>query len=331
MTYYAPLFATLVTMLTIAILLLSKAGKTIQDIPNERSLHSKPIPRVGGLALGTGVCAGWMVLDVPLTWWIFLPILALFIVSILDDMRGLPVWIRFIAHIVAAGTVVIGSGLMAAHGALLAVIALLYVVWMTNLYNFMDGSDGLAGGMALFGFAFYGLAAALKGDYAIAMLNFSISAAAFGFLCYNFHPAKIFMGDAGSIPLGFFAATMGLWGWQCGLWPNWFPFLVFSPFVVDATVTLFKRMRHGEKLSQAHRSHYYQRLVQMGWGHRNTALAEYVLMMLVGASALLGGSMNYVVQAGLLLVWCGIYLALMRWVDKRWRIFLLQGKKIAST
>lgn len=330
MTYYAPLFATLVTMLTIAILLFSKAGKTIQDIPNERSLHSKPVPRVGGLALGAGVCAGWMALDESLHWWIFLPVLALFIVSILDDMRGLPVWIRFIVHIVAAGTVVIGSGLMAAHGALLAVIALLYVVWMTNLYNFMDGSDGMAGGMAFFGFAFYGLAAALKGDYAIAMLNFSISAAAFGFLCYNFHPAKIFMGDAGSIPLGFFAATMGLWGWQRDLWPIWFPFLVFSPFVMDATVTLFKRMRHGEKLSQAHRSHYYQRLVQMGWGHRNTALAEYVLMMLVGTSALLGGSMNHVVQAGLLLVWCGIYLALMRWVDKRWRVFLLQGKKIAG-
>jgi UDP-GlcNAc:undecaprenyl-phosphate/decaprenyl-phosphate GlcNAc-1-phosphate transferase len=196
---------------------------------------------------------------------------------------------------------------------------LLFIVWMTNLYNFMDGSDGLAGGMALFGFSFYGIAGLMHGDEAFAMMNFSIGAAALGFLYHNFHPAKVFMGDAGSIPLGFLAAAFGVWGWQQDYWPFWFPILVFSPFVADATLTLLKRAWHREKLEQAHRSHYYQRLVQMGWGHRNTAIVEYLLMFLAGASALWGISLDIQGQGNLLAWWGTIYLGLTMWVDRRWR------------
>jgi UDP-N-acetylmuramyl pentapeptide phosphotransferase/UDP-N-acetylglucosamine-1-phosphate transferase len=121
---------------------------------------------------------------------------------------------------------------------------------------------------------------------AFAMVNFTIGAASLGFLYNNFHPAKVFMGDAGSISLGFLAAAIGLCGWQQSCWPAWFPLLVFSPFIVDASVTLLKRALRGAKLSEAHCEHYYQRLVQLGVGHRNTALLEYVLMLLVGISAL---------------------------------------------
>ncbi len=159
---------------------------------------------------------------------------------------------------------------------------LLFTVWMTNLYNFMDGSDGLAGGMALFGFSMYGIAALLGDNDTFAMLNFSVAAAALGFLYYNFPPAKVFMGDAGSIPLGFLVAGMGLWGWQLGCWGAWFPLLAFSPFIVDASVTLVKRTLHGVKITEAHREHYFQRAIQMGWRHRQVALVEYVLMLGVG-------------------------------------------------
>ena len=199
---------------------------------------------------------------------------------------------------------------------------LLFIVWMTNLYNFMDGSDGLAGGMALFGFSFYGIAGLMHEDETFAMMNFSVGAAALGFLYHNFYPAKIFMGDAGSIPLGFLAAAFGVWGWQQGYWPFWFPILVFSPFVADATLTLLKRARRGEKLAQAHRSHYYQRLVQMGWGHRNTAIAEYLLMFLAGASALWGIGLDVQWQGSLLAWWGMIYLGLTMWVDRRWRRYM---------
>ena len=142
-----------------------------------------------------------------------LPLIGLFIVSLLDDMHNLPVRKRLLAHLVAAAILVVGSGFVhSARVARLRWLCCCLTVWMTNLYNFMDGSDGLAGGMALFGFSMYGIAALMSHDDTQAMLNFTIGAAALGFLYNNFHPAKVFMGDAGSIPLGFLAAGNGAVG-----------------------------------------------------------------------------------------------------------------------
>ena len=215
---------------------------------------------------------------------------------------------------------VIGSGLLS-EGIVLAFIVLVSVIWMTNLYNFMDGADGLAGGMTFFGFTMYGLAALMHGDDTQAMLNFSIGAAALGFLYYNFHPAQVFMGDAGSIPLGFLAAAMGLWGWQQAHWPGWFPLLVFSPFIIDATVTLLKRTFKREKIQQAHCEHYYQRLVRIGWGHRNTALFGYALMFAAGTSAIWAIRQSTEFPWLLFLTWGGIYTVLMLAMDNRWAVF----------
>ncbi len=161
----------------------------------------------------------------------------------------------------------------------LLVPALLAIIWMINLYNFMDGSDGLAGGMSIAGFGTYAVAAYGGGLMELSVLAAALAGAAAGFLIWNFHKARIFMGDSGSVPLGFLAAALGLLGWQEGVWPMWFPVLVFSPFIADASVTLVKRYLRGERLSQAHRSHYYQRVLRMGLGHRGTALAAYVLML----------------------------------------------------
>ncbi|MFA6920238.1 MAG: glycosyltransferase family 4 protein [Gallionella sp.] len=315
MNHYPPVISALVTILLTLILTLSKHG-TIQDIPNERSLHSEPVPRTGGIALMAGTLAGWVLLFKFWAWWIVLPVLGLFVLSLVDDVRGLSPKLRLAGHFVAASCVVFGAGI----SWLWMLPVLLYVVWMTNLYNFMDGSDGMAGGMALFGFSFYGIAGLMGGNEAFAMMCFSVGAASLGFLYHNFHPARVFMGDAGSIPLGFLAAAFGVWGWQQGYWPIWFPILVFSPFVMDATMTLMKRARNKEKLTEAHRSHYYQRLVQMGWGHRNTAIAEYVLMFLAGVSALFALSLDAKGQGNLLAWWGAIYLGLSLWVDRRWRL-----------
>jgi UDP-N-acetylmuramyl pentapeptide phosphotransferase/UDP-N-acetylglucosamine-1-phosphate transferase len=188
--------------------------------------------------------------------------------------------------------------------------------WMTNLYNFMDGSNGLAGGQALFGFAALGWAA---GDTPLAWTAWACVGAASGFLIFNFDPARVFMGDAGSIVLGFLAGALGLAGWQQGLWPLWFPLLAFSPFVVDATVTLLRRGLRGEKVWQAHREHYYQRLVRMGWSHRRTALAEYALMAAVALSALALRSAPPLMQIAGLVLWAVLFLLLMVQVDFRWR------------
>jgi UDP-GlcNAc:undecaprenyl-phosphate GlcNAc-1-phosphate transferase len=319
MTHYAPLVAALVTMLLTIILLSSKVGREIQDVPNERSLHDAPIPRIGGVGLMAGVFCGWALIFKSLAWWVVLPVIILFVVSLLDDVHGLPVRRRLLAHFAAAAMLVIGCGVLW-QNALLALLVLLYAVWMTNLYNFMDGSDGLAGGMAFFGFSMYGVAALMHGDDAQAMLNFSVGAAALGFLYYNVHPARVFLGDAGSIPLGFLSAAMGVRGWQSGLWPAWFPLLVFSPFIMDASVTLLKRALCGKKIWQAHREHYYQRLIQLGHGHRNTALLEYLLMFASGASAVWAMRQPQLPWL-LFLAWGGIYAALMLALDWRWKVF----------
>jgi len=197
---------------------------------------------------------------------------------------------------------------------------LIAMVWMVNLYNFMDGSDGLAGGMAIFGFSAYGIAAYYGLDIRLAMMNAIIVFASLAFLLFNFNPARIFMGDSGSIPLGFLAAALGLVGYQRGLWPYWFPIIVFSPFIVDATLTLLKRLLHGEKIWHAHRSHYYQRLVQMGLGHRKTAIFEYCLMAFMAASAILGLYHSAIVTA-LFVCWIAIYGLIIWIINHKWRNF----------
>ena len=117
------------------------------------------------------------------------------------------------------------------------------------------------------------------------------------------------MGDVGSAPLGFLSAGLSLWGIRDEIFPAWVPLLVFSPFIVDATVTLVKRLLKGEKVWQAHRSHYYQRLVQLGWGHKKTVLVEYGLMAAVGLTALCLTRIpdQEIVMLGLV-SWGGIYL-----------------------
>jgi UDP-GlcNAc:undecaprenyl-phosphate GlcNAc-1-phosphate transferase len=325
MTHYPPVIAAFVTMMLTLIITLNKKG-TIQDIPNERSLHTEPIPRVGGVAIMAGILSGWILLVQFWAWWIVLPVSGLFALSLADDVRNLPARVRLLGHFVAAMILLWGAGV----GWLWLLPVLLFIVWMTNLYNFMDGSDGLAGGMALFGFSFYGIAGLFSGNEAFAMMNFTIGAAALGFLYHNFYPARVFMGDAGSIPLGFLAAAFGVWGWKLGYWPFWFPILVFSPFVADATFTLIKRIRRKEKISHAHRNHYYQRLVQMGWGHRNTAIVEYMLMLLAGCSALWGLGLDIRGQGNMLACWAAAYLGLAIWVDRLWRRHEMMKRSVAD-
>jgi UDP-N-acetylmuramyl pentapeptide phosphotransferase/UDP-N-acetylglucosamine-1-phosphate transferase len=298
-------------------LLKGAMASVVLDHPNQRSLHTHPRPRTGGLAIMTGVLAAWVATQSSWGWVMMSMLFFLSAVSFLDDVRGLSVIWRFLAHFVAAGVfaAVYVSPELGLVGIALAVLA---IVWITNLYNFMDGSDGLAGGMALFGFGFYGVAAWLQGDMAFAGLCWSVAAASVAFLLFNFHPARIFMGDAGSIPLGFLAAALGLLGWSVGHWPLWFPLLVFSPFILDASVTLAKRLLRREKVWQAHCEHYYQRLVQMGWGHRRTALAEYALMALAGASATWAIGQDDGIQLSICIGWGLIYLLAMRLVDSKW-------------
>ncbi|MEW5967258.1 MAG: glycosyltransferase family 4 protein [Pseudomonadota bacterium] len=311
--WWSPLAAFLVCWVLLSSLL-RRRHVLPMDHPNDRSLHHAPTPRIGGLGIMAGVAvAGAWLADAAL-----LPVMlgafALAGVSLLDDVRGLPVRVRFLAHFIAAAGCLFAVGL---NGwALLA--GMLAVVWMTNLFNFMDGADGLAGGMAAIGFGALGLAAWLGGAPALAAFCAAIAAAALAFLRFNFPPARLFMGDAGSIPLGFLAATLGILGARQDVWPWAFPLLVFSPFIVDASVTLARRALRGEKVWQAHRSHYYQRVVLLGASHRQLAFVAWGLMLAMGGLAFALRAWPHL-ASGLLILSAILYASIFLAIDLRWR------------
>jgi UDP-GlcNAc:undecaprenyl-phosphate/decaprenyl-phosphate GlcNAc-1-phosphate transferase len=313
--FLAPLISGALTLLLILWMLKHPRAKLILDHPNPRSLHTTPMPRTGGLAVMAGIFAGAAVLFPRME--LSVPIAALLtLISFLDDRRGLPIALRIFAHLAAAiAFVAIALPELALPLQAASVFA---IVWMTNLYNFMDGSDGLAGGMTTIGFGAYALAAWTQGEIGFSVLNACIASASAAFLIFNFHPAKIFLGDSGSIPLGFLAAALGLTGWQRNLWPLTFPLLVFSPFIIDASVTLLRRLARGEKIWTPHYTHYYQRLVRLGWGHRKTALAEYAVIFAASASALWALGEPAAAQWRMLLAWSVFYIAALALIDYRW-------------
>jgi UDP-GlcNAc:undecaprenyl-phosphate GlcNAc-1-phosphate transferase len=309
-----PIIASLITFILLLAFLRTPLVRFALDQPNERSLHEKAIPRTGGLALMTGVLAALVLMSVEWVW--VAAIGVLMTVSLADDIWRISARYRLLSHLFVSAMFVLQ--LVPDATVIMGVLLVIALAWMSNLYNFMDGSDGLAGGMAVFGFGFYALTAYLANDMEIALMASCVVAASIAFLCFNFHPARIFMGDAGSIPLGFMAGGLGIYGYTQGTWPYWFPVALFSPFIVDASVTLLKRALRGERISQAHRSHYYQRIIQMGSGHLKTALAAYVLMAGVGLSAFFCLYQSSIFTYVTLSLWALIYLGLMGWVDHRW-------------
>lgn len=309
-------FTALFSLALLMLFLKTPAGHFALDRPNHRSLHSRVTPRTGGLAIMLAAMGAWWLQAQPWIW--ILSSLLLMAVSLADDIHDLPAGWRFAIQVTIAAITLL---FIRTGGGAEIILLVLALVWMTNLYNFMDGSDGLAGGMAVIGFGAYAIAASEAGNAQMAAICAPISVASLAFLLFNFHPARIFMGDAGSIPLGFLAGALGIFGWQHDVWPFWFPVLVFSAFILDASLTLTKRALRGEKVWQAHRSHYYQRLVQMGWGHRKTALVEYVLMLATSGSAilLLRQSLFWIFTG--LACWALIYAVLAYATDLAWKNF----------
>ncbi len=261
------------------------------DHPIDRSLHRRPVTRAGGLAIWAGFLPAALLLDAQIAgsavwlaaWG------AVTVVSIADDWRAVRPGLRLLVHALAATAVAVSllrgdqlAGLSLADGVLI-VVAAFVIAWSANLFNFMDGSDGLAAVMAVCGFGAYGAAALLEG--APAGVYLALASATLPFLVANLPPARVFMGDGGSVPLGFLAAVFGLAGVHERTWPGWFPLLVFLPFIADTLVTVIRRIIAGEDLFQAHKTHYYQRLHRMGAGHAGTLLLYGALAAGTSASA----------------------------------------------
>ena len=259
-------------------------ARGVIDRPNARSLHAAPVPRGGGMAIvivaalaqAPFVFAAGAPRALGVWWGGALAMAAL---GFWDDHRPLGARLRFAVQIAVALACVLATPLPALVpplAGLRAFVLALAVAWLVNLYNFMDGADGLAGTQAsVAAGALAGIAGAV-GCPASGLLAAALAGASLGFTGWNWQPARIFMGDAGSYYLGWQFAALGFGeaAEGCAPWPL---LILIAPFVTDATLTLLRRMLAGEAWMRPHRSHAYQLLIRGGWPHRRLAIALAVL------------------------------------------------------
>jgi Fuc2NAc and GlcNAc transferase len=275
-------------------------SESLLDVPNDRSSHSVPTPRGGGLAIaivtlgGTALAAAVGLVPIRLAIAIVAGGAVIAGVGFIDDRRGLSASTRALAHTAAAlWAVVCLGGLpnldvgadtvrLGWWGGALAVAG---IAWATNLYNFMDGIDGLAGGEATLVGSCVGVLLLAAGRADIALIAWLVAAASAGFLVWNWPPAKLFMGDVGSGLLGYLFATLAVASENAHALPLLAWVIVTAAFSVDATITLLRRALRGERWYAAHRSHAYQRAVQLGRSHARVTSIVLVLDLALCALA----------------------------------------------
>lgn len=274
----------------------------IYDQPNHRSSHSQPKPRGGGLALIPILLLAWIAADLwlgmaPSGFWLVVPGAALLaLVSWLDDLRSLPASLRLIVQLgpVALGLAGLDESIQICPVLLPTIldrlVAGLFWLWFINLFNFMDGIDGISGVEASSIGVGLVLAGALAGWPAeSAALPALLAAATLGFLAWNWAPSKLFLGDAGSVPLGYLLGWLLITAATNGQWAV--ALILPLYYLADATITLAKRLLRGAKIWQAHREHFYQRAVQGGSSHARVAtqvLACNAVLILAAGAAVLG-------------------------------------------
>ncbi len=286
------IFSFVVSILLTGLIRRYAIRKSLMDIPNERSSHETPVPRGGGLAIVV-ICLVSILFVGYLDLLDQNQVVALIgggglvaAIGWLDDHRDVSALFRVVVHFIAAfwtvfwlrglGPVELGFTTMdlGLFGSLLAVIG---IVWLINLYNFLDGTDGIAAVQAITAGSFSVFLFLSAGATGLALITLVLIGATTGFLFWNWSPAKIFMGDVGSSFLGYFFGALALLGEQSGSVPVLIWSILLALFFWDATLTLIHRFRSGEKWYVAHRSHAYQRFVQMGYSHQKLALYFLVI------------------------------------------------------
>lgn len=294
------------------------------DLPGARRSHAEPTPRGGGLAIVTALVLIWVIRPGALTDWWQPMIAVVFMAAIgwLEDRHQLLARWRFLSQLVVALFLLYSVGglyTVSIFGAqiqavwLWSSLGVVAVIWLINLYNFMDGSDGMAAGQGLW----VGVASAvlfeLGGQSDLAAFGLAAAGAWGGFLLWNRPPARIFMGDVGSLSLGAMVAGCAVLGAATGAISIWASFMISSLFVVDATATLVSRVLRGEQWYTAHRQHAYQRLLDLGWSHAQVLglyqLINVLVVLPIIAAVVRWPHLDTVLAAGL-----AVFLAAGWWV-----------------
>ena len=252
--------------------------KSILDIPNERSSHTVPTPRGGGLAIIIIFYIGVFIFKSSIDKELFLALLTalpIVIISLVDDIQPLSSKVRLIVQSFSTilalyflgGVNTIDFTVFQLSGWWLNIIAFFSILWLTNLYNFLDGIDGYASSQTVI--IGIGLFLFFSNPLGLVLVVGSL-----GFLVFNWHKASIFMGDVGSATLGFIVAVFVFSDTNNGNIYIWL--VLLSLFWIDATVTLCRRYLNKEAIGMAHRKHAYQRLTQIGWSHSKVVLLSII-------------------------------------------------------
>lgn len=249
-----------------------RSGMVVQ--PGKRQSHQQATPTGGGLGLmisivATTICLELM-LSLPGFWWksVLPGVLLLTIVGWRDDRLPVSALFRLLIQL-AVSFWLLGFGWwdLSIKGIILFTAGILAMVWLMNVYNFMDGSNGMAGFQGVFAGLTMAVLFQSDGEYLMALVAVVVAAACAGFLPLNFPRARVFMGDVSSVPLGFIFASLAFYGVQTGSLGLALSILIMSVFLVDATLTLVSRAIRRERWYTAHAQHIYQRLIARGWSH----------------------------------------------------------------
>jgi UDP-N-acetylmuramyl pentapeptide phosphotransferase/UDP-N-acetylglucosamine-1-phosphate transferase len=289
------------TALGVRLILPWLRARAVLDRPNARSSHTQPTPRGGGIVvIGVLIVSIWAIAlanGAPLRHVAIMTmeLAALALVSWIDDRRGAPVWLRLAVQVAAVSAELANIGLAAfaeRNGLspwLLALPVGLAWMWFVNLYNFMDGIDGITGTeTASIGVGLVALAVVTLGSVAgQGLTGLALAGAAIGFLVWNWQPARIFLGDVGSVPLGFLVGGLLI---EAALAGQWAPALILPLYyLADATFVLVRRALAGQKPWQAHKTHFYQRAHQGGLSHGQISLCIGALNAVLIALAAVAG------------------------------------------
>ncbi|WP_400162287.1 glycosyltransferase family 4 protein [Brevibacillus sp. TJ4] len=278
------------------------------DAPDQRKVHTRIMPRLGGLAIYLGYLVAFFLFvpfaDKPETLGIFIGSSIVMIVGMLDDKYQLsPKW-KLLGQLVAALIVVIPFGLkigvvnLPYEGSIdfgsgwllwLAVpITIFWIVGVTNAVNLIDGLDGLSAGVSAIATATMAVMAILMGDYNVALYCFVLLGAIIGFLYFNFHPARLFMGDTGSLFLGFNLAALSIMGFKEALFVSFIiPIVVLGVPLWDTFFAIVRRIINKKPISSPDKGHLHHCLLNMGLSHRTTVLVIYSISIFFGSMAIL--------------------------------------------
>lgn len=292
-------------------------------LPGERQSHQHATPTGGGLGLVFAIILTTLslelIISLPFFWWQkMLPgVLLLAIVGWRDDKLPVSPLLRLLIQF-AVSIWLIGFGWweFPLKEMFLSTCAIVAMIWLMNVYNFMDGSNGMAGFQGVFAGMTMAVFFQIGGEYSMALVALAVAAACAGFLPLNFPSARVFMGDVSSVPLGFIFASFAIYGIQTGSISLPLSILIMSVFFVDATLTLLSRAFQGERWYTAHARHVYQRLIAHGWSHQRVLVVYQAINMVLVLPAIVLVKMypqHALVTVALILLLLGVCWHIANW------------------